>query len=126
MSYTKNTWKSGDTVTSAKLNNIEEGIASSCAFIVHGTHSGNTITLDKTWKEIYDAVQEKCVCIIYNPIPAAVVTCLILAVMSTESDFAVLALSLDAGLAEMPFITDSEDGYPTYTLSPTPIPAPDN
>lgn len=29
MAYTPNTWKSGDIVTSAKLNNIEQGIASS-------------------------------------------------------------------------------------------------
>ena len=27
MSYTKNTWKNGDTVTAAKLNNIEDGVA---------------------------------------------------------------------------------------------------
>lgn len=27
MAYNKNTWKSGDVVTSAKLNNIENGIA---------------------------------------------------------------------------------------------------
>ena len=28
MSYVKNTWKNGDTVTAAKLNNMENGIAS--------------------------------------------------------------------------------------------------
>lgn len=27
MSYTKNTWATGDTITAAKLNNIEDGIA---------------------------------------------------------------------------------------------------
>ncbi len=51
MSYTPNTWKSGDVVTSAKLNNIEQGIANAGAMIVHD----NNGTLDKTWQEIHDA-----------------------------------------------------------------------
>lgn len=56
MSYIKNTWKAGDTVTSAKLNNIEDGIAAannSSIFIVHETDDS---TLDKTWAEIHDAL----------------------------------------------------------------------
>lgn len=51
MSYTPNTWKSGDVVTSAKLNNMEQGIANAGGMIVHD----NNGTLDKTWQEIYDA-----------------------------------------------------------------------
>lgn len=51
MSYTPNTWKSGDVVTSAKLNNIEQGIANAAPMIVHN----NNDTLDKTWQEIHDA-----------------------------------------------------------------------
>ena len=35
MSYTPTTWKSGDTVTSAKLNKIEQGIATSCANFIY-------------------------------------------------------------------------------------------
>ena len=51
MSYTPNTWKSGDVVTSAKLNNMEQGIANAGAMIVHNDDD----TLDKTWQEIHDA-----------------------------------------------------------------------
>lgn len=51
MSYTPNTWKSGDVVTSAKLNNMEQGIANAGAMIAHD----NSDTLDKTWQEVHDA-----------------------------------------------------------------------
>lgn len=112
MSYTKNTWKSGDTVTSAKLNNIEDGIASSGAFIVHGTFSDDTITLDKTWKEIYDAAQEKYVGIIVHG-DGGVMNLPILGVGSFDSTFVISTFGVEKALGIMTFITDSEDGYPT-------------
>lgn len=51
MPYEPTTWKSGDVVTSAKLNKIEGGIAS-CGVLVVTDNDG---TLDKTWQEIHDA-----------------------------------------------------------------------
>ena len=59
MSYTKKTWASGDTVTSAALNNIETGIDDLQNFVVTLTptaldYSG---TMDKTVAEIYTAYQ---------------------------------------------------------------------
>jgi len=55
MAYEKNTWQSGDVVTSAKLNNIENGIASGGVLIVTAEESGQTLTLSKTWNEINEA-----------------------------------------------------------------------
>ena len=58
MSYTKNTWKAGDTITSAKLNNMEDGIAAAGgggALIVEATVNDGSMILNKTWKEIHDA-----------------------------------------------------------------------
>lgn len=52
MAYEKNTWASGDVVTSAKLNNIENGIASGGVLLC--TVDGNG-ALNHTWQEIYDA-----------------------------------------------------------------------
>ena len=55
MSYSPTTWESGDTITSAKLNKIEQGIASA------GGGAGGLVVrfsnnaLDKTWQEIHDA-----------------------------------------------------------------------
>ena len=60
MSYTPTTWAAGDTVTAAKLNNMETGIANAVnAFIVNLTptaldYSG---TMDKTVAEIDAAYQ---------------------------------------------------------------------
>lgn len=57
MSYTPTEWKSGDTVTSAKLNKIEQGIAAGGGILIaHIIDNGNNPqTLDKTWQEIHDA-----------------------------------------------------------------------
>lgn len=51
MSYESTVWKAGDTVTSAKLNKLEQGVADvSDAFVVN-IFGGR---LDKTWREIYE------------------------------------------------------------------------
>lgn len=55
MSYEPTNWQAGDTVTSAKLNKIEQGIKNSI-LVANATFSENgPIYLDKTWQEIYDA-----------------------------------------------------------------------
>lgn len=51
MSYEPTNWKSGDTVTSAKLNKMEQGIANAGVLVVHDVEG----TLDHTWQEIHDA-----------------------------------------------------------------------
>ena len=50
--YQKTNWQSGDTITAAKLNNIENGIAGGGVLVVHEDMDG---MLDKTWQQIYDA-----------------------------------------------------------------------
>lgn len=52
MSYEPTNWKSGDVVTSAKLNKMEQGIANAGGALVVANNNG---TLNKTWKEIHDA-----------------------------------------------------------------------
>lgn len=62
MSYVAHNWTDGETITAAKLNNIESGIdeasQSGGGLVQVGyTHDGNgTITLDKTWQEIHDGM----------------------------------------------------------------------
>ena len=72
MAYTPNTWATGDTITAQKLNNMEQGIASSGALVVNivpipDDEFGNT-TLDKTWQEIHDAVLSSGVTIVTREI----------------------------------------------------------
>lgn len=64
MPYVEHTWTNGETITAAKMNNIEEGIAEAAqsggggALIVNSSYSsavGNYV-LDKTAQEIYDAL----------------------------------------------------------------------
>ena len=59
MSYTPTTWKAGDTVTSAKLNKMEQGIANGGGTFVITASVGldSTSTLNKTWQEIYNAAE---------------------------------------------------------------------
>ncbi len=70
MSYDKQTWKSGDVVTSAKLNHMEDGIAGG------GSGGGDTFTFtitydnadpvcDKTQAEIIEAIEARKVVVGY-------------------------------------------------------------
>ena len=51
MAYEPTVWKNGDTVTSAKLNKMERGIANAGGLVVRFSNNA----LDKTWQEIHDA-----------------------------------------------------------------------
>jgi len=57
MSYEPTNWKAGDTVTSAKLNKIEQGIKNNVlvANLIIDDFENHIMHLDKTWQEIYDA-----------------------------------------------------------------------
>lgn len=61
MSYEPTNWKTGDVVTSAKLNKLENGVANAGvggAFIVNAVDhpEGLYYQLDKTWLEIRNAL----------------------------------------------------------------------
>ena len=66
MSYEPTNWKAGDTVTSAKLNKLEQGVASNVLVVnmIVDTDTG-VITLGKTWQEIFDA--DFAIAILTNP-----------------------------------------------------------
>ena len=58
MSYQPTNWSRGDVITSAKLNKIEQGIASGGVLVATDIEG----TLDKTWQEIHDAA----LCVVYS------------------------------------------------------------
>lgn len=64
MSYEKQTWAKGDVVTSAKLNHMEDGIASGGAYVFRPT--GSPKVLDKTFAEIKDMIEAGVVLYEYN------------------------------------------------------------
>lgn len=55
MSYTPTEWKTGDVVTSAKLNKLEQGVADAGGGGVLVVDNVN-VTLSETWQTIYDAI----------------------------------------------------------------------
>lgn len=103
MSYTPNTWVTGDTITATKLNHMEEGIADGGVLIVRD----NNGTLDKTWKEITDA-------------PFSVLAnvsgqiSIYVGGFSAEGTYGVGYWNFDVQMAPEMYITNSQDGYPTY------------
>ena len=59
MSYTPTEWKTGDVVTSAKLNKLEQGVAASGVLVVNVTTAsdGETKVCDKTAGEMVAALE---------------------------------------------------------------------
>lgn len=115
MSYTPNTWKSGDVVTSAKLNNIEQGIANigSGVLLVTATETDTATVLDRTWQEIAEA--DFAVIILDSPMFGKLFEHVLL-VSSFGGEYAVKALNGVGELTTDTFIASSADGYPTYTF----------
>lgn len=56
MSYEPTNWKTGDVVTSTKLNHMEQGIADAGQMMVVRIDP-DTGALQSTWQEIYDALK---------------------------------------------------------------------
>lgn len=58
MSYEPTNWKTGDVVTSAKLNKLENAVANGGALKLNFTidNEAETITIDRTFAEIKEAV----------------------------------------------------------------------
>ena len=63
MAYDPTVWKSGDTITSAKLNKLENGLAEASGggtgggvlYVSFQDPTAENPILNKTWQEIYDA-----------------------------------------------------------------------
>ena len=113
MSYDPTIWKSGDVVTSAKLNKIEKGIEDAGSgggggggVLIVGIDMA-TMTLDKTYAEIASA-------------GFAVLSALGDAGLYMVGpltlygvDDGVYKVQFTMGNSSVPFTTDSEDGYPS-------------
>lgn len=120
MAYEPTVWKSGDVVTSAKLNNIENGIASAILKVnaIMDEQAG-TITLDKTWQEILDA--NYAVIVIPHDLNEGFDFAMITSIYTMPNDsggtvYSVIGVSFspEGSVLVQPLETDSADGYPTY------------
>ena len=116
MSYEPTNWKDGDLVTSAKLNKIEQGIAGNngSSILKVGMVLGEEMRLDKTFKEIRDAIKEQIPVYacggndnVFTAIP-------IVAVVDYEDMKQITALFLgDNGFEPLMFYAQTENDYPS-------------
>lgn len=115
MSYEPTQWSAGDTVTSAKLNKIEQGIAANGEILlVHTTLNGDNLpTLDKTWQEIHDA--DICYIIYRNNESSACI--LVMGTSIYEGEYTVGATNFQDLQV---YVTDSPNNYPTRSMTPIP------
>ena len=111
MSYEPTNWKTGDVVTSAKLNKLENGVADAGGVLaVHSVYEDENRVLDKTWNEIYIALNAGCYVSIVddggqNIIYEAVFD-------DRGGGFMINAYSLSDGTS-LTYTANSGDGYPS-------------
>lgn len=113
MSYEPTQWKAGDTVTSAKLNKLEQGVANSSIqnnviLNINTTFENNIIILDKTWQEIYDS--EAIIKVIKMFFPDNIKEYAYIIYIYNENDKYYIA---DQDGVE--FVASAPDEYPQYT-----------
>ncbi len=115
MSYTPTQWKAGDTVTSAKLNKMEQGIANGGIMAIHANENG---VLDKTWQEIHDGGFG----VIAYELPDGLDYELIIEVLKlSDNSYVVYTVGKDDEILQIfKYFAQSPDDYP----GPLPLPTP--
>lgn len=107
MSYDKNTWETGDTITAQKLNHMEDGIAGGGGVLIaNKSIEDTTITLDKTWQQIYDSTYTITLLSDEGEKDFYPITC------AYVSDGTYYVESADS----ITYTTDSADGYPQGSM----------
>lgn len=107
MAYEPTNWKTGDVVTSAKLNKLEQGVAAGSGVLVVNKDKIPPSTLDKTWQEIFDAASTGVVFLVSVGV-SEVSTDLVRTVYTDDSTY---SLEDSASI----YSTNSASGYPSMT-----------
>ena len=122
MSYEPTNWKDGDLVTSAKLNKMEQGIAGnngSSILKVGIVIEGDDASLDKTFKEIRDAIKEQIPVYVCGGSDNIFATYPIIAVVDDNDLKQITALFLgDNGFEPLMFYAQTENDYPSTNSVP--------
>lgn len=127
MAYEPTNWQAGDVVTSAKLNKMEQGIASGANILVahamqevvdnesSGEEASPTVLkLDKTAREILDA--DFTIVIIDIPESIMANTTQILFIAAIQVNPETEAYQFSILTYNQPFVAATEDDYPVMTL----------
>ena len=119
MAYTPKTWQCGETIMADDLNHMEQGIAqgggSEPLFVGMRTVDSDT-ALDKTWQEIYDAMNANRPAYVVNRHTDGVgYGIAAMPIISTEFGGSVYMVTfLAPGGSGNAFCTTSANGYPSY------------
>ena len=122
MSYTKNTWTNGDTITAEKLNNMENGIANAGGTLIVGVtvttdeNENERATMDKTWQEIHDALAAGLrVIIIQSGSDYLVQDTIYHVYFSQDYGYEVNAMGREG---ELEFYAENPSDYPVFVVEP--------
>ena len=114
MSYTKQAWETGDLITAAKLNHIEDGVDGAYGMVVVATMTteDDTTTLDKTYQDISDALTAGKV-VYAKSATASDITLYTLGVLALD-EYAVTFYAV-GGSDAMEFSSETATGVLTYS-----------
>ena len=118
MSYEPTNWKSGDTVTSAKLNKLEQGVANAGGgyLIANMTVVNEKFVLDKTAGEILSAFENGVVMVKFSDSGEIDYQPIIFAVLA-EGEYAFATIGIRQGeLLPFVFTASSADDYPSASI----------
>lgn len=124
-SYKPNTWAKGDVVTSAKLNNIENGIVNAgqatpvLMVLENPEDESSTMILNKTWQELFDAAGEGAFLFAMGAGPQSFVYGFISGIANTGNEYLVgIDMAEGASIRHMNFVADKPDARPSYDSAP--------
>ena len=114
MSYTPTEWKSGDVITSEKLNNLEQGVADASgggggALVIDLEVTGSAMTLNKTWQEIFNTISGGTFAFVRNVDTDDIMLYNLEEIYIDNGSYGVSA----GGIT---LLTDSADGYPSFNM----------
>ena len=117
MSYSPTTWSTGDTVTAALLNKMEQGIAGAGGggLVVTVTESSGVFTLDKTWGEIAAAAEVGPVIVLREDVRYGTFIERVRYFGTDNSDYWVGTDFEIESQTTAEYVAASESGYPSYT-----------
>lgn len=128
MAYNPTNWECGDVVTAELLNKLEEAVEN-LSVIVDGMDGGDskfviglgtsTSTLDKTWQEIYDAMNQGQSAVVRFSTPTgdireSPVTSVGVSVDSYSVTVIIPPVGTEASVQTSVFIASSANGYPQF------------
>ena len=106
MNYEPTVWKTGDVVTSGKLNKLENAVANGGGILVINSQNN---TLDKTYQEIEDAFTNKMLCIVFANIGLLTKCYFVESVYSNQGQYNMLLSDNN-----IMYIANTKDDYPVF------------